>query len=261
MYSGNPVHKNFLLIVVLFVIVSSVGWILTDSDQKPSLKKNTSNSDVEKTTDQVFKISEVLNGQPASQLGPTMHFYEAALGFDCSNCHVRDNNEWAFEKDDKPEKRRAREMITMMNDINKANFKGEQLVTCFTCHRGTADPEPIPFVITASSLKAKKNGEGEDEVIKVANRLNSAEEIIAKYQQAIGGKEAFDKITSLKMEGKIESGNGNGSSTIIYEKAPCLYYSETKSSQGVMQRGFNGDAGWLKPHGLKEKSKAMICRI
>ena len=190
----------------------------------------------------VFKNIKVLNGQPASQLGPTMHFFEAALGFNCGNCHVKDG----FEKDDKPEKRKTRDMIAMMNAINKENFKGEQLVTCFTCHKGTADPAGIPVIINASAMKDKKRESDEEEVIKVPNRLNTAEEIISSYQKAIGGKDSYGKITSLKLEGKIDAGNGKESLTTIFEKAPCLYYSETKTARGVTQRGYNGKAGWLK---------------
>ena len=107
--------------------------------------------------------------------------------------------------------------------------------------------------MVASALKEKRNEGNEDEVIKVPNRLDSAEEIISKYQQAIGGKDAFDKITSLKMEGKADAGNGKESSTTIYEKAPDLYYSETETPQGTMQRGFNGETGWFKSSRFERK--------
>ena len=128
-----------------------------------------------------------------------------------------------------PKKEKTHDMITMMNVINKENFKGEQLVTCFTCHKGSPDPIAIPVVFNASLLKNEGN---EEETIKVPNRLGTAEEIISKYQEAIGGKDTYEKITSLKLEGIIDAGNGKESSTTIYEKAPYLYYSETQSPQG-----------------------------
>ena len=156
MLYGKFLRKYFLLLSGLLIIVFSSGWILTDSNQQPVEKKNSPNSEGEKTTDEVFKNIKVFNGQPASQLGPTMHFFEAALGFNCGNCHVRGSSGMEFEKDDKPEKRRAREMVTMMNAINKENFKGEQLVTCFTCHRGTPDPEAISCRHGSVSTKRKK---------------------------------------------------------------------------------------------------------
>jgi hypothetical protein len=254
MFYGKSSHKYSLLLISILVIVSSAGWILIDTGQQPFGNEKSSNPEGEKTMDEVFKNIKSLNGQPASQLGPAMHFFEAALGFDCGNCHVRDKSKgWEFEKDDKPEKRRTRDMITMMNAINKENFKGEQLVTCFTCHKGSPDPTAVPFVQTALSLKDRKNADNEDEVIKVPNRLGTAEEIISKYQQAIGGKEAFEKIISLKLEGKIDAGNRRESSITIYEKAPYLYYSETKTSQGAVQKVFNGELGLFKTPQFQRK--------
>ncbi|MGA7722183.1 MAG: c-type cytochrome [Ignavibacteriaceae bacterium] len=250
MFYSNPGRKYFLLLTAVLIIFSFTGWRVTSSEQPSIGSKTGIESEGEKTTDEVFKNIKVLNGQPASQLGPAMHFFEAALGFNCANCHVKGDAGMDFEKDDKPEKRKTRDMITMMNVINKENFKGEQLVTCFTCHKGSPDPIAIPVVFNASLLKNEGN---EEETIKVPNRLGTAEEIISKYQEAIGGKDTYEKITSLKLEGIIDAGNGKESSTTIYEKAPYLYYSETQSPQGNMQRGYNGEAGWIKTPRFERK--------
>jgi len=247
-------RKYFLLLAGFLIVISSGGWRYINSDQPVTSKKKGFDPGGEKKMEEVFKNIKVMNGQPASQLGPAMHFFEAALGFNCGNCHVMDDShKWSFEKDDKPEKKRTRDMIVMMNAINKENFKGEQLVTCFTCHKGSPDPTAVPVVQTVLSSKERRNGQDEDEVIKVPNRLGSAEEIIAKYQEAIGGKEAFEKLTSLKIEGKVDAGNGRESSMTIYEKAPYFYYSETKAQQGTMQRGFNGESGWFKSPQFQRK--------
>jgi outer membrane lipoprotein-sorting protein len=254
MYYGNLLRKYFPLVIGLFIAVSFTGNVLAKSGRQVIEKRKNPVQDGEKSTDEVFKNIKAMNGQPASQLIPAMHFFEAALGFNCGNCHVRGSGEhdWDFAKDDKPEKRRTREMITMMNTINKESFKGEQLVTCFTCHRGSPDPTAIPALMTASSMKEKRN-EPDEEVIKIPNRLGTAEEIISTYQQAIGGKEAFEKITSLKLEGKADMGNGRESSVSVFEKAPNLYYSETKAPQGTMQKVFNGEAGWFKSPQFQRK--------
>jgi hypothetical protein len=246
-------YKYFLLVTGLLIIVTSAGWRQKNLERFLYLNGNASSSEGEKTTDEVFKNIKVLNGQPASQLGPTMHFFEAALGFNCANCHVKDASGMQFEKDDKPEKRKARDMITMMNAINKENFKGEQLVTCFTCHRGNPNPETIPAVITVSMLKDIESTENEEETIKVPNRLDNAEDVIHKYQEAIGGKDAFEKISSLELNGVVEDGMGKETSTTVYEKAPDLYYSETQSPQGMVQKGYNGEVGWFKTSRFERK--------
>ena len=35
-------------------------------------------------------------------------------------------------------------MILMVNAINKNNFGGQRVLTCWSCHRGTQIPEVIP---------------------------------------------------------------------------------------------------------------------
>src|SRR6195256_1846981 len=87
----------------------------------------------------VFKNVQVLKGIPADEFMGTMSVFSAALGESCETCH--DGNGWAsYALDTIPRKRTARRMVTMMAAINQANFGGRQVVTCFTCHRGSARP-------------------------------------------------------------------------------------------------------------------------
>ena len=111
----------------------------------------------EKTVEQVQKNIQVLNGLPASQLGPVMNYIGSSLGVKCTYCHVHKDDNWNFPSDEKPEKAQAREMIKMTQSINKASFKGNPAVGCITCHRGKPEPlrvpqlpivEPSPFAET-----------------------------------------------------------------------------------------------------------------
>jgi len=62
-----------------------------------------------------YKNIMELKDVPAAQLHDTMVYMEAAIGANCSFCHVRDAaGEFAFEKDDRPNKKTAREMIAMV---------------------------------------------------------------------------------------------------------------------------------------------------
>ena len=71
---------------------------------------------------------------------PTMMSFKAALGVECSFCHVQGD----FASDDKPHKEMARKMIVMAREIN-ANFPdGKIHVTCYTCHRGSTEPKTAP---------------------------------------------------------------------------------------------------------------------
>ena len=76
----------------------------------------------------------------AEDLMPTMMAFKAALGVECSFCHVQGD----FASDEKPQKEMARKMIVMAREIN-ANFPdGKIHVTCYTCHRGSTEPKTAP---------------------------------------------------------------------------------------------------------------------
>src|SRR4029077_16867985 len=96
-----------------------------------------------KTAEQGYKSIKVPNGTPADQVIESMHQIRAALGVSCEFCHEDPDR----AADTKKPKETARDMMRMVMDINKNNFKGKQEVTCYTCHRGNAAPMttvPLP---------------------------------------------------------------------------------------------------------------------
>jgi hypothetical protein len=91
----------------------------------------------------------------AEQVHDIMHKWAGALGANCSTCHAVDPNRTGpngrpvlnFADDSKPEKRTARLMYKMTENINE-NYvsmveNSGQPVTCGTCHRGHVTPEPF----------------------------------------------------------------------------------------------------------------------
>jgi hypothetical protein len=88
-----------------------------------------------------FKNIKILKNLPADQMIPLMRKIDASLGVKCDFCHVIKADHTGFELDDKPMKNMARQMIVMTQDINKKNKSVKNQVTCFTCHRGHAEPE------------------------------------------------------------------------------------------------------------------------
>jgi hypothetical protein len=86
-------------------------------------------------SEQVFKNVQALKGISASDFMGTMGIMSASLGFDCSECHNSagtDKVDWAA---DTPRKVIARRMVNMVTAINRDNFGGRQMVTCWSCHR------------------------------------------------------------------------------------------------------------------------------
>jgi phage terminase large subunit-like protein len=73
----------------------------------------------------------------------TMQNITFALGVRCIDCH--DVNDLSL--DTKPQKVKARMMLEMVRDINAMFGDGKTHVTCWTCHRGSTQPQvsrPIP---------------------------------------------------------------------------------------------------------------------
>src|SRR5207244_1918860 len=69
----------------------------------------------------------------------------AALGWSCEDCHGTSDTKWEdYALDSSPKKATARRMVTMMSSINQTSFGGRQVVTCYTCHRGSNRPRVTP---------------------------------------------------------------------------------------------------------------------
>jgi hypothetical protein len=67
----------------------------------------------------------------------TMQNITFALGLRCIDCH--DVNDLSL--DTKPKKVKARMMLEMVRDINAKFGDGNTHVTCWTCHRGSTEPQ------------------------------------------------------------------------------------------------------------------------
>ena len=93
------------------------------------------------TSKQKYKNIKVLKELPADQLIPYMHAYNTALGVKCDFCHVINADHSGFDKDDKPMKLKAREMIVLVKDLNGKYKTIDKRATCAMCHHGHAEPE------------------------------------------------------------------------------------------------------------------------
>jgi hypothetical protein len=82
------------------------------------------------------KNIKVLKGMSKADLKKTMKGIATALGVQCDNCHEPEDM-----SKDTPKKEKAREMMLMVQGINKTYFKGEQKVACITCHNGKPEPK------------------------------------------------------------------------------------------------------------------------
>jgi len=95
----------------------------------------------------VFKNIQLNKAMEAGRLPGMMGFWSNALGVTCKHCHIVDQ----WEKEDRPEKQIARDMVAMVGTINTDLLKKiknldspEPRIGCWTCHRGKVIPEFFP---------------------------------------------------------------------------------------------------------------------
>jgi len=102
--------------------------------------------------ERVFKNIQVLKGVPAGQLVRIMDSsYARAMSWNCTNCH-RLAPQGDFASDTSPDKKRARFMQQMTNDINTVELpklypKDTPKVSCMSCHRGYNEPPNDKYMI------------------------------------------------------------------------------------------------------------------
>jgi hypothetical protein len=186
-----------------------------------------------KTAEQAFKNIEVLKGVPANQLIPSMQFINASLGVECDFCHVAG----AFEKDDKKPKATARKMMEMMFAINKDNFEGQREVTCYSCHRGASKPQTIPAIVAEEAQPASTGKT-------TSPALPTADQVIDKYIQALGGVAAIENISARVEKGSADFG-GHEVAVDVFDKAPDQRATvmHLPSAQGRQRDGIERERG------------------
>jgi photosynthetic reaction center cytochrome c subunit len=202
----------------------------------------------EKTAAEVYKNIQVLKDIPASQLLPGMRYITTALGVECNYCHVRDN----FPSDDKQPKQTARKMMQMLFAINKDNFDGRTEVTCFTCHQGNHEPLGVPKLpegaVSAEFIRpnqpAAAPGQPAATPAPAPVRPPTADALVAKFAQALGGDDALAKITSREIEAEQEN-DGRTVSEQMFLKAPGKFASTVTLPQGSFTAGFDGSRAWI----------------
>jgi len=210
------------------------------------------------TAAQKYMNIQVLKDIPADELIPSMQFVTAALGVECDFCHVTNQGNLEFDKDDKKEKKTARQMMQMMFAVNKNNFDGERQVTCNTCHRGSPHPQAIPAILVEAPKPEAMEAMHEHEHDMDPASLPSGTPVVARYIQAIGGAAALDKISNRVEKGNAVMPEGPPIPIDIYTKAPDQRVSVMHMQKGDSTTAFNGKAGWIYFPGrpLREMSPA-----
>jgi len=240
-----------------------------------------------KTAENYYKKIEALKGIPATEVHPAMEYITTALGVGCGYCHVIGK----FDLEDKREKHVARSMIAMTMALNKTVFDGKREITCYTCHHGVAkaaatlllpggkmpaeptaaeifpaldltgfvnldprmSPSKAPATVMSGPAPMAKPAAAP------AASLPSADAVFNKYVEALGGKAAIDKVTSIVHKGTVDmlvpappAPQGTpqpppAMGTVAAEldvKSPKGVISVEFPVRGPAMMGFDGTIGW-----------------
>jgi photosynthetic reaction center cytochrome c subunit len=204
--------------------------------------------DKQPLAEEVFKNIRVLRGLPVDEFMGTMGVFSAALGMSCEDCHSASDTTWEnYALDTSPRKVTARRMVQMMTAINQASFGGRQVVTCYTCHRGSARPKVTPSL---TALYAASTLDDQEDTIRPARNGPTADQILDKYIQALGGAQRLAGVTSFVAKGTSAGYGPEGTRPIdITAKAPGQRVTIIHTLDGDNTTVYDGRAGWIAaPH-------------
>ncbi|HEV8216173.1 MAG TPA: photosynthetic reaction center cytochrome c subunit family protein [Gemmatimonadaceae bacterium] len=188
---------------------------------------------------------EVLRPLPEAQLFPLMNLIGQSLGVRCDYCHVQATPDlartpsnvggWVWDRDDKQPKRRAREMMKMVVNLNASVFGGEARVTCYTCHRGAIQPSrlpPLPPELPGSARTPSPTP------------LPSADRVWAAYVTAVGRIDATAPGTGMSIRGWDDRPEGRYGRFEITVATPDRYRITLTTPELTTNQGLDGDVAW-----------------
>lgn len=223
-----------LILILTFANFASVFFVSKGKTQSKT-----------ETAGQKFKSIKVLNDMPADQMGKVMNMMSASLGVNCKFCHA--SNDGDYEKEGFEHKDIARQMLKMTFDLNKTYFEGRPEITCATCHQGKPMPQSaVPLVPLVREPRRVKT-----------ENMPSVEEILAKYEMALGGKANLTKIVSRQIKAqRIEPDGKTFEAEEILQKGSKMLvktiYPSKQYGDYLVTEGFDGKAAWKS--GTSKKS-------
>src|SRR5438132_8130696 len=228
-------HKIKLLGIGVVVVLINIAFVLAQGQPQAGARPQ--------MAEEAFKNIQVLKGIPVDEFMGTMGLFSAAMSVCCGDCHEGaggSNPKWEA---DPPRKQVARRMVQMVNNINRDNFGGRQVVTCWTCHRGSQRPSatpPIDLIYGEPILYPL------DVLPAAQDNQPSVDQIFEKYIQALGGAQRLAGLTGYTAKGTSKLfGEEKTNPVEIYAKAPNQLAMIVHQGEGDLARTFDGREAWV----------------
>jgi hypothetical protein len=178
-----------------------------------------------------LKNLQVLSGMTRPEVWEVMNQVASGLGVNCQYCHVRDD----VASDAKPEKRRGREMMRMVIDLNARHFDGRPVVTCFTCHNGKQHPAlmpPLPQTVPPETKPAE------------TTILPALADVLAKYVAAVGRE--VPASTPRRFRGTMKSPTGPPAAGTLLIAGDRVRLDAQLPDGSQLTRVFDARGGWIR---------------
>jgi len=197
-------------------------------------------------SEQAFKNIQVLKGITVDEFMGTMGLFSAALNVCCGDCHTgAGGSDPKWEDDTPPRKKIARRMVTIMNNINKEQFGGRQVITCWTCHRGSTPPSTTPSIDNIYSDPVSIPPDVLPAAPTSGGALPAAQ-VLDKYITALGGAANLAKLTSYTAKGESLRFDEVKKDTVeLYAKAPNMLATTIHEREGDLSRSYDGKNAWV----------------
>ena len=230
-------RRIILGVMVTTVAACLLGAVLAGGQAVPAAKPV--------MAEDVFKNVQVLKGIPVSQFMEAMGFFCASLGQSCEYCHTSEKGTWEDYAADNAHKQTARKMVLMMTAINKANFNGRRVVTCYSCHNGGDSPKITPSL--AGVYGAPPPEDPAEAPLGQPSEAISADQIFDKYIEALGGAQRLGSLLSF-----VAKGTSEGYGDEAYER-PVEVFAKASGQRTTIIHTLSGDnttvydgrAGWV----------------
>ena len=134
--------------------------------------------------------------------------------------------------------------MRMVDDLNKNNFSGVRVVTCYTCHRGDLKPRTLPSLAAQYALPME---DANDVVMLNIPGGPTVDQVLDKYIQALGGAQRLAALTSYSGRGTY-IGFETEQEIVpmeIWARAPSQRAMVVRMAVGDNARIFDGANAWI----------------
>jgi hypothetical protein len=178
-----------------------------------------------------LKNLQILTGMSRPEVWEVMNQMASGLGVSCQYCHEQGD----VASDAKPQKRRGREMMRLVIDLNARHFGGKPVVTCFTCHNGQVHPAlmpPLPQAVPAEIKPVE------------AKALPAAASVIEKYEAAVVREVA--PSATRRFKGTQKSPTGPPVQGTLITVGDKTRFDAQLPDGSHLTRVFDAKGGWIR---------------